>query len=30
MTVTDNIALCKGSEEIAVAISGYIAKKTVK
>ena len=25
--VTDNIALCKGSEEVAVTISGYIAKK---
>ena len=24
--VTDNIALCKGSEEVAVKISGYIAK----
>ena len=25
--VTDNIALCKGSEKVAVTISGYIAKK---
>ena len=25
-TVTDNIALCKGSEEVAVTISGYITK----
>ena len=25
--VTDNIALCKDSEKVAVTISGYIAKK---